>query len=90
MASQDFDASTAPQDIVAALSLAAGTVYSGQNVSTFATLRVREAASVPASTARAYKVEAGGQFTISPKTGEGIYVWTDESAGCAVIVTESP
>ena len=90
MASHDFDATTTPQDVVAALSLTAGTTYTGQNVDTIATLRVREAATAPAATDRAHKIEAGGQFTIAPDPGEGIYVWTDDPAGCAVIVTEAP
>lgn len=89
MPSQDFDATTTPQDIVAALSLTAGTRYTGQNVSTFATLRVRQAAGAPAASDRAHKIEAGGSFTIDPQTGQGVFVWTDEADGAAVIVTEA-
>ena len=89
MPSQDFDATTTPQDVVAALSLTDGTRYTGQNVSTVATLRVRQATGAPAPTARAHKVEAGGSFTIEPMAGQGVFVWTDEAGGCAVIVTEA-
>ena len=49
-----------PTDIVAGLSLAVGTAYSGQNISTFATLCFREAVGVPGATARAFRVKAGG------------------------------
>ncbi len=89
MASQDFDATGEPQDIVARLSLAAGTAYTAQNVSAFATLRVREASAAPEADARAHKVEAGGYFTITPSAGQGVYLWTNESTGCAVVVTEA-
>ena len=87
MASQDFDATTTPQDIVAALSLTAGKLYFCQNVSTTATLRIRDAATAPAATERALRVEAGGDFSIRPG-GDGLWLWTDEPGGCPVIVTE--
>ena len=90
MASRDFNATAAPQDVVAALSLTAGTRYTAQNVDTIATLRIRQAAAAPAPTDRAHKVESGGQFVIEPQAGQGIWVWTDEAGGCAVIVTEAP
>ena len=38
MASRDFDATTVPQDVVAAAGLTAGTAFAGQNLSTTATL----------------------------------------------------
>ena len=89
MAAQDFDATNTPRDLVAALGLAAGTKYLIQNVSTVATLRVREAASAPAATARAFKVEAGGPLSIRPKAGQGVWLWTDDRGGsCPVIVGE--
>ncbi len=90
MASQDFDATAAPQDIVAALGLAVGTVYSGQNTDSVATLFIREAAAAPPAGARAFRVEAGGQFTIKPEAGLGIYLWTDDPAGCAAILDTAP
>ena len=89
MASQNFDATGAPQDIVAGLSLAAGTTYTVQNLASYATLRVREASAAPEADARALKIEAGGYFSITPTAGEGIFLWTDEPTGCPVIVTEA-
>ena len=47
MVAQDFIAQTEPTDIVAELSLSIGTAYSCQNVSTFATLRIREEIATP-------------------------------------------
>ena len=85
----DFDATRAPTDIVAALSLAQGTRYTGQNVSGTATLFVREATAAPAVTERAFRVESGGQFTIRP-SGSPIWLWTDDSAECAVILAVAP
>ena len=84
----DFDATPVPADIVAALGLIQGTRYSGQNVSGTATLFVREAASAPAVTDRAFRVESGGQFTLRPSGGP-VWLWTDEADGCAVIIAEA-
>ena len=89
MASRDFDASMVPQDLVAALGLVAGTLYAAQNVSTTATLFVREDSVVPEPTARAFRIEAGGHFTCSP-TGNPIWLWTDDLAGCPVLLDEAP
>ena len=85
----DFDASVIPVDIVAALGLAQDELFAGQNVSGTATLYVREAATIPAVTDRAFRVESGGQFSLRPR-GEPIWAWTDEADGCAVIVAEAP
>ena len=85
----DFDASVIPVDIVAALGLAQDELFAGQNVSNTATLFVREAATAPAVTDRAFRVESGGRFTLRP-SGEPIWAWTDEPDGCAVIVGVAP
>ena len=84
----DFDATLVPADIVAALSLTQDVRYSGQNLSNTASLFVREVASVPAVSDRAFRVQSGGEFTLRP-SGEPIWVWTDEADGCAVIVGEA-
>ena len=73
----DFDATPVPADVVAALGLTQGTRYSGQNVSGTATLFVREAASAPAVTDRAFRVDGP------------VWLWTDEADGCAVIIAEA-
>ena len=90
MASQDFDATRVPADIVAGLGLAVGKTYSCQNVSTINTLLIRESANAPDPSARAFKVESGGQFTIEPTANRPIWVWADDDAGCPVIITEAP
>ncbi len=87
MAAQDFDATTAPVNIVAALSLASGR-YTIQNVSTVASLFVRSASTAPAATARGFRLESGGHGMISGD--EATYVWTDDLAGCPAIVDEIP
>ena len=87
MASQDFDATGTPTNVVSALSLASGTRYTGQNVSTTGTLFVRESASMPNTTDRAFKVEAGGNFTF--KVDVALWLWTDDDAGCPVILDEA-
>ena len=85
----DFDASVIPVDVVAALGLAQDVLYSGQNVSNTSTLFVREAATAPAVTDRAFRVESGGRFTLRP-SGEPIWAWTDEADGCAAILAVAP
>ena len=88
MAAVDFDATTTPQDVFAELSLTVGVSYTGQNVDTKATLFVREDSAVPAVTARAFRVESGGYFTLKI-AADPIYLWTDDSDGCAVLFTEA-
>ena len=88
MAVQDFDATNVPQDIVAALSLQIGTTYVAQNVGTVATAFVREAPAAPAATDRAFRTESGGFFYIKPE-GDPIWVWTDDPAGCPLVVDVS-
>ena len=83
----DFDASDTPADIVAGAALTAGTDYTVQNVSTTATLFLREQTTQPAIGTRAFKIEAGSVFTIKP-TGAPIWVWTDNTT-CPLIVAEA-
>ncbi len=85
MASKDFDATGVPVDIVDALSLEPNTLYTGQNVSTTATLFVREAAAMPSTSARAFKVEAGSPFTLKFQ-GTPLWFWTDDANGCPVVL----
>ncbi len=88
MAAIDFDATLVPTDIVAAGSLASQQAYTAQNLSGVASLFVREASSAPSPRERAFKIEPGTVFTIRP-TGAPIYVWTDDAAGCPVILNEA-
>ena len=88
MASQDFVARAVPTDVVAALSLVSSTRYTCQNVSTIATLFVREAVAMPAVTDMAFRIEAGGNFTINPD-GTPIWMWTDNGS-CPVVLDDAP
>ena len=88
MPAVDFDATASPVDMAAAVGLTQGQSYTGQNVSTVATLYVRPAAMAPAVTARAFRVEAGGSFTVKPN-GSPVWCWTDDPAGCPVILDQA-
>ena len=88
MPAVNITASRMPADVVAAASLTPGVRYSAQNVSTVATLFVRDAAAQPDAAERHFRIEAGSTFTIRPTAGEGIWLWTDEEE-CRVILTEA-
>ena len=83
----DFDATGSPADVVSVTGLVQGTRYTGQNLSTVATLFVREQAAQPSVTDRAFRVESGGNFTLKP-SGTPIWAWTDGGT-CPVIMAES-
>ena len=89
MPSRDFNATGTPQSIAAALGLASGQEYVGQNVSTTATLFARETNTAPAPNDRAHRHEAGGFFYFTPGGSSDLWLWTDDVDGCAVIVTEA-
>ena len=89
MAAIDFDATGVPTELVTGASLVQGIQYSCMNVSTRATLFLREATTPPAADARAFRVETAGVFTVKP-SGVGVYVWTDDPAGCPIILNEAP
>ena len=87
MPAVNITASRMPADVVAAASLTLGVAYTVQNVSTVATLFVRDEATRPDAAERRFRIEAGSTFTIRPLAGVGIWLWTDEEA-CPVILTE--
>ena len=89
MASRNFNATSTPQSIASVVVLTDGQQYVGQNVSTTATLFVREAAVQPAPTMRAHRHESGAFFYFTPGGTTSLWAWTDDPAGCAVIVTEA-
>ena len=88
MASQDFDATETPQNIVSVLGLVIGTRYLAQNLSTINTLKFRESPGAPDASARAFRIESGGVFSLEPQTGVGFWIWSDDAAGCPVVVSE--
>ena len=87
--SLEFDATAAPTDVASALSLDTGTRYAGQNLSTVATLFLREKSTAPAAGERAFRIESGGPFSVRP-TGTPIWLWTDDAGGCPLILGEAP
>ena len=89
MPSLDFDATGTPQSIEAALSLTDGQTYVLQNLSTTATLFSRNAATQPATSERAHRYEAGALFVFEADAADASWLWTDDPAGCAVIVSEA-
>ena len=88
MASMDFNATQIPQNMTSALGLIVDQQYTGQNVSTVATLYAREDSVQPAVGARAFRHESGGFFYFMPSANNDLWVWTDDPDGCPVIVTE--
>ena len=91
MASQDFDATADPRDIVVALSLEPGKAYLMQNADSTATVRVREAATQPDPAARAHLLTPGADVIVKvPDAGsDGVWVWTYDPAGASVILTNA-
>ena len=85
----DFDTTLVPADVVAALGLVQDTRYVCQNVSSTATLFIREQVAAPAVTDRAFRIESGGIFTVK-QTGSAIWFWTDDSGGCPAILAVAP
>ena len=84
----DHDVTTVPTDVVATLSLTVGKTYYGMNLSTVATVFGRTKADQPAVTERAYRYESGAEFEFSVETDEKIWLWTDDSGGCPIILNE--
>ena len=85
----DFDLTGTPVDLIAGLSLKVGTVYAVQNASTTATARFRESDTAPAASARAFRIEAGGNLSIKANApGDKIFAWTDAADGCPLVVSE--
>ena len=93
MAAQDFDATETPQDLVAALSLTASTTLRGAERDPpsrrCSVPRGRRQCQVQGT--RAFRVEAGGPFTLKPAGDRRYGCWTDEAAVAVRLSwTESP
>lgn len=41
------------------------------------------------ATDRSFRIEAGGNFILKP-IGDPIWAWTDDAAGCPLILGEAP
>ena len=85
-ATQDFTVTLAPRDIAGPLSLVSGTRYTIQNIDPAARVFLRVQVSAPARTDRANIIQPLGAGAVSIDTGEGIWCWTDDEAGAAIVV----
>lgn len=77
---------TPPSDLVAALSLEAGAVYYGQNLSPTATLFGLPKATAPTLPADAFKYESGASFQFDVDGPH--WFWTDDPGGCKIILNK--
>ena len=84
----DFDATTTPQDAVAALSLAAGASYQIYNASTTATVFYRPGDTLATPATRGFRVEPGSFAFFSFETGEKVSIWTDDPNGAPTLISE--
>ena len=89
MATENFDATTDPVDVVADKSLTAGTRYWIQNVDPAARLYFREDAAKPAgATLRGHTLAFGESLYLEPASGTKAWLWTTGTT-CAAVVTEA-
>ena len=92
MATHNLDVSTSPRSVATAigfaLAVSRGTVdrIEIQNVSTTATLFVREQVMPPTAGHRGRRVESGGVYETLLHGSAAIWVWTDDPGGCACVV----
>ena len=89
MASRNFDATLVPRSLETVLGLSVGDVCFMQNLSSSATLFVRQAAVAPAATARAHQIFAGEDITVKVDETSRLWAWTDDPEGCPAILTNS-
>ena len=89
MATRNVDVTTDPSNIVSGLSLAVGTRYTLQNIDTSARIFLRQAAVKPTGGAlRGFRLAPSESATVSPTTGLGWWLWTDQSDGAKAVVDE--
>ena len=84
MATQTHRLTNVPTDIVAALSLAIGTTYSGQYVGS-SPLRYIEASTAPDANDITNVALPYESIIIIPKSGEQVYVWSRDGGGHLVL-----
>ena len=73
-----------PTDVVAGLSLTVGTTYTGRWQGP-ERLRIREGSAKPAVSATALVARPYETVSVTPITGEEIYLWTNVGAGSLVL-----
>ena len=91
MATRNVDVTSDPTNIVAALSLAAGTRYAFQNIDPSARIFLREAAVKPTGGAlRGFVFAPFVDGTIEPSAGIGVWLWSDRPDGAKAVIGEAP
>ena len=90
MASLDFDATDAPRGLRAVLGLADNDAFTLENLSPNVRLKVREAATTPAATARGHFIAPGQVRTIRIRAGMDIYVWASRRGKGAPCILTPP
>ena len=86
---RDFDVTPAPQDLLAALSLSPGVRYSIQNIDPGARVFARVQDTAPSIGDRANVIPPFGFGYPTAAAGEGIWVWTPDPGGSAIMVNEA-
>ena len=86
---RDFDVTPVPQDLIAALSLIPGVRYSIQNIDPGARIFARVQAAVPSVGDRANVIQPFEIHYPTAAAGQGIWVWTPDPGGAAIMVNEA-
>lgn len=91
MTTRNLDVTVDPTNIVTGLSLQVGQDYTVQNVDSNGRIFIREAAVKPTGGAlRGWVLHPnGGEGTVTPETGIGVWVWTDRADGCKGLIGEA-
>ena len=88
MASRNFDATTNPRSLEAALGLSVGSQCYLQNLSPTAPIFVRQSA-VATPGMRGHWVPAGEGIVIRIESNVSTWIWTDDPDGAECIATDS-
>lgn len=87
MATRNVDATPAPTNIVAALSLTVGTRYTLQNIDPAARIFLRTAAVQPTGGAlRGFVIAPFEAATVTPEANVGIWLWSDRADGAKAVL----
>ena len=90
MATRNVDVAMTPANLAVSLSLMVGTVYTLQNIGASGRVFVREAAVMPTGGAlRGFVIAPFGDVTLTPKSGLGVWVWTDRADGAKAVISEA-
>ena len=87
MPTLDFRATSQPQNIVAELNLRIGSNLVYQNIDRTASLHVRESDVAPPSGAAGFRLDPGQSY-MAQISNSPIWVWTNDAAGCQLVLNE--